>query len=114
MGLGKTLQTIAFLSSLKNLRGISGPFLIVAPLSVLSSWMTEFRRWCPSMRVQKLHSADETERERIRKEILPDIAAYDAVVTTYTHMQMNTVSTRTFCSFDAHSGGARLITGTRW
>ena len=46
MGLGKTLQTIAFLGSLQFERGAAGPFLVVAPMSVLSSWMAEFRRWC--------------------------------------------------------------------
>ena len=37
-GLGKTLQTVAFLSYLKNERGVRGPSLVVVPLSVLSSW----------------------------------------------------------------------------
>jgi SWI/SNF-related matrix-associated actin-dependent regulator of chromatin subfamily A member 5 len=47
MGLGKTLQTISFLAWLKFDRGVPGPHLVVAPLSVLSSWMSEFkRRWC--------------------------------------------------------------------
>ncbi len=40
MGLGKTLQTIAFLANLLLDRGTSGPALVVAPLSVLSSWMS--------------------------------------------------------------------------
>ena len=40
MGLGKTLQTIAFLAHLKFDLGVPGPHLVVAPLSVLSSWMT--------------------------------------------------------------------------
>ena len=44
MGLGKTLQTISFLAWLKFERGVPGPHLVVAPLSVLSSWMSEFRR----------------------------------------------------------------------
>ena len=34
MGLGKTLQTISFLAALKFNRGVSGPFLVVVPLSV--------------------------------------------------------------------------------
>jgi hypothetical protein len=83
MGLGKTLQTISFLSSLTFGEGIGGPYLVVCPLSVLSSWMTEFRRWCPRFRVQKLHSADRNERDRIRQKVLPDVASYDVVVTTF-------------------------------
>ena len=39
MGLGKTLQAIAFIANLLLDRGTKGPALVVAPLSVLSSWM---------------------------------------------------------------------------
>jgi SWI/SNF-related matrix-associated actin-dependent regulator of chromatin subfamily A member 5 len=83
MGLGKTLQTIAFLSTLKYELKADGPFLIVAPLSVLSSWMTEFRRWCPTLRVLKLHSTDPKERDRMRQQIVPDVGSYDCIVTTF-------------------------------
>jgi ATP-dependent DNA helicase len=48
MGLGKTVQTIAFLSHLRE-NGIMGPFLIVVPLSTLVNWKEEVYRWCPSM-----------------------------------------------------------------
>lgn len=40
MGLGKTLQVGSFLSVLHHECGL-GPFLVVAPLSVLSTWMQE-------------------------------------------------------------------------
>jgi SNF2 family DNA or RNA helicase len=50
MGLGKTLQTIAFIGYLKLVRKAPGSALVVCPLSVLSSWMAELRRWCPSLR----------------------------------------------------------------
>jgi SWI/SNF-related matrix-associated actin-dependent regulator of chromatin subfamily A member 5 len=51
-GLGKTLQTIAFLGYLKFERKVTGPSLVICPLSVLSSWAAEFKRWCPSLRVR--------------------------------------------------------------
>lgn len=35
------------------------PSLVVAPLSVLTAWVNEFKRFCPSMRVIRLHSADQ-------------------------------------------------------
>ena len=57
MGLGKTLQTIAFLSALKFERELEGVFLVVVPLSVVSSWMSEFRRWSPEMRVLRVHGS---------------------------------------------------------
>ena len=46
MGLGKTVQTIGFLSHLRN-KGILGPYLILGPLSTLSNWINEFNRFCP-------------------------------------------------------------------
>lgn len=43
MGLGKTIQTIAFLAHLKG-NGLHGPYLIIAPLSTLSNWVNEISR----------------------------------------------------------------------
>ena len=43
MGLGKTLQSIAFLGALRFERRVSGPFLVVVPLSTIAGWMREFR-----------------------------------------------------------------------
>jgi len=83
MGLGKTFQTIAFLGYLKNECKVDGPSLIVAPLSVLTSWVNEFKRFAPSMRVIRLHSADQRERELMRTELLADVSSFDVVVTTY-------------------------------
>ncbi|KAJ1621550.1 SNF2 family N-terminal domain-containing protein [Pavlovales sp. CCMP2436] len=78
-----TLQTITYLGYLKFECGIEGPSLIVAPLSVLSSWVAEFERWCPRMRVVRLHTADNKERELLRTEMLADVRTYDVVLTTY-------------------------------
>ncbi|CAK6448021.1 unnamed protein product [Pipistrellus nathusii] len=44
MGLGKTIQSITFLSEI-FLRGVHGPFLIIAPLSTITNWEREFRTW---------------------------------------------------------------------
>lgn len=43
-GLGKTLQSITFLAHLKWVMNVPGPHLVVVPLSVMSSWMTELAR----------------------------------------------------------------------
>ncbi|KAJ8598993.1 hypothetical protein CTAYLR_009472, partial [Chrysophaeum taylorii] len=83
MGLGKTIQTIALLTYLKFSRKLRGPSLVVCPLSVLSSWMVEFKKFSPSMRIVKLHSSDADERERIRRDVLRNPFGYDVVVTTY-------------------------------
>lgn len=44
MGLGKTIQTIGFLSHLKS-KGLDGPYLVIAPLSTLSNWINEISRY---------------------------------------------------------------------
>ena len=81
MGLGKTLQTIAVMALLRE-RGEGGPHLVIVPLSVLTSWVVELRRFCPALRVVRLHSGDARERERLRREVLSDVGAFDVVVTT--------------------------------
>lgn len=69
MGLGKTLQTLALVQYLKENRKKSGlkdeirPCLVVCPLSVLSSWMAESRRWTPDLKVLRFHGPA---RERLR------------------------------------------------
>ncbi|KAJ6309989.1 hypothetical protein OIU76_014851 [Salix suchowensis] len=51
MGLGKTVQSVSMLGFLQNAQQISGPFLVVVPLSTLSNWAKEFRKWLPEMNV---------------------------------------------------------------
>ena len=82
MGLGKTLQTLSFLRYLLVERKVSGPFLVICPLSVLSSWLVESSKFTPELRAVKLHSADAAERERLKSK-LRDVDSYDLVVTTF-------------------------------
>ncbi|XP_051120331.1 protein CHROMATIN REMODELING 5 isoform X2 [Andrographis paniculata] len=51
MGLGKTVQSVSMLGFLQNTQQIQGPFLVVVPLSTLSNWAKEFRKWLPEMNV---------------------------------------------------------------
>lgn len=51
MGLGKTIQTISFLSYLFHQHQLYGPFLVVVPLSTLTSWQREFEVWAPEINV---------------------------------------------------------------
>lgn len=44
----KTLQTIALIAHLKS-RKVKGPFLVVAPLSVLHNWQAEFQKFAPKV-----------------------------------------------------------------
>ena len=65
MGLGKTIQVIAFLVALSE-SGMTkvgspftglGPSLIVAPATVLHQWVKEFHKWWPPFRVAVLHDS---------------------------------------------------------
>jgi SWI/SNF-related matrix-associated actin-dependent regulator of chromatin subfamily A member 5 len=82
MGLGKTIQAIGFMSYLKHFLNKSGPHLIVVPLSVLSNWISEIERFCPSFKAIRFHGPKD-ERLRIKSEELSDLNNFDVVVTTF-------------------------------
>lgn len=67
MGLGKTVQCIAMLAHLIY-QGVTGPFLVVAPLSTLPNWYAEFRRFTPKVPVILYHGTPD-ERTRLRIQI---------------------------------------------
>lgn len=49
MGLGKTIQTICFLYYLFHTHQLYGPFLLVVPLSTMTSWQREMAQWAPDI-----------------------------------------------------------------
>ncbi|EPQ53069.1 hypothetical protein GLOTRDRAFT_117172 [Gloeophyllum trabeum ATCC 11539] len=67
MGLGKTLQTIAFSAYIRE--KISGPFLVVCPLSVLHNWVSEYQRFAPGIPVCMYHG-NPAERAELRRTVL--------------------------------------------
>ena len=67
MGLGKTVQVIAFFAALYEHR-VVGPHLVVAPLSTLSNWAEELKKWCPLLPVTLYHGTKE-ERRALRATI---------------------------------------------
>ena len=79
MGLGKTLQTLSLFQYLKESRttSITGlrPCLVVCPLSVLSSWMAESRRWTPDLNVLRFHGSVH-ERDRLKRIAMGDIDTF--------------------------------------
>jgi ATP-dependent DNA helicase len=85
MGLGKTVQTIGFLSHLRH-KGVLGPYLVVGPLSTLPNWVSEFQRWCPSFPVCLYHGSKQ-ERATMRadrfKLTMPIPADFPVIVTSY-------------------------------
>jgi SWI/SNF-related matrix-associated actin-dependent regulator of chromatin subfamily A member 5 len=78
MGLGKTLQTLSLIQHLKENDPKVGvgrqqrPFLVICPLSVLSSWMAESRRWAPSLKVIRFHGPMK-ERTRLKKIVVGEL-----------------------------------------
>ncbi len=73
MGLGKTLQTLSlfqYLEELDEKNGVTSeeirPYLVVCPLSVLNSWVTEAQKWVPELRVMRFHGAP-NERQRLKR-----------------------------------------------
>lgn len=51
MGLGKTVQSVSFLSYLFHSQHQYGPFLVVVPLSTISAWQSQFKKWAPELNV---------------------------------------------------------------
>jgi SWI/SNF-related matrix-associated actin-dependent regulator of chromatin subfamily A member 5 len=80
-GLGKTLQTISFLSYLKHNRDIHGPHIVVVPKSTLQNWAREFERWAPDFEVVTLQGTKEERAVIIQERILPQ--AFEIMITTY-------------------------------
>uniref|UniRef100_A0A672QFU5 Uncharacterized protein n=1 Tax=Sinocyclocheilus grahami TaxID=75366 RepID=A0A672QFU5_SINGR len=65
MGLGKTIQTISFLNYLFHEHQLYGPFLLVVPLSTLTSWQREIQLWAPQINVV-VYLGDISSRNMIR------------------------------------------------
>ncbi|XP_008320737.2 lymphoid-specific helicase [Cynoglossus semilaevis] len=66
MGLGKTVQCIAHIAMMIE-KKVMGPFLVVAPLSTLPNWISEFKRFTPEVSVLLYHGP-QSERAKVLKE----------------------------------------------
>jgi superfamily II DNA or RNA helicase len=76
MGLGKTHQTMAFLLSIYE-EGAGKPSLIVAPTSVMDSWMQKIRDFAPSLRPYRYYGPE-------RKPEVLRLPGQRTIITTYT------------------------------
>ena len=81
MGLGKTIQTIAWilLSRSPSTSNALRPFLIVAPLTLLSNWRHEFAKFAPRLKVY-VHQGENRQLSRGFKLMTKDC---DVVITSY-------------------------------
>jgi len=75
MGLGKTLQSLAVMAVLRQ-QGKTGPFLVVGPTSLVSTWMNETKTFLPDWKAQAFHGAG-------RKEGSAQWPELDIVVTSF-------------------------------
>ncbi|CAG0886234.1 unnamed protein product [Cyprideis torosa] len=90
MGLGKTIQSIAYLQGVHNY-GVTGPYLVVAPLSTIPNWQREFETWTDlnvivyhgnaasrnMIQEYEMHYKDE------KGEKIPSIYKFEALITTF-------------------------------
>ncbi|MBD8606056.1 DEAD/DEAH box helicase [Aeromicrobium sp. CFBP 8757] len=77
MGLGKTVQALAMI--VRQVERGSGPFLVVAPTSVVGNWAREAQRFAPGLKVATIQGT----RSRRRTELADEVAGADLVVTSY-------------------------------
>jgi chromodomain-helicase-DNA-binding protein 1 len=140
MGLGKTAQTISMLGHMRYAANVSGPFLVVVPLSTISNWQREFDMWLPSFnvimyignaRAREIIRAKELWQPRGRKSF---VHKFNVLLTTYemllkdarhlkavdwayvavdeAHRLKNTESQLYQCLVEFRSANRLLITGT--
>jgi SWI/SNF-related matrix-associated actin-dependent regulator of chromatin subfamily A containing DEAD/H box 1 len=89
MGLGKTVQTIAFLGWLAQMAlqtpRVKKPHLIVVPASTLANWENELTKFCPALEKIRYHGSED-EKAELRYELRRRIplGEIDFILTTYT------------------------------
>ena len=77
MGLGKTLQALAVLVE----RAEKGAALVVAPVSVLRNWVSEARRFSPTLNFHIFGEGD-------RQAMVEGLGNYDVLVVSYSLLQV--------------------------
>ena len=86
MGLGKTIQALALICHTRaavsdgRLASPGGPFLVVAPASVVSNWVSEAHRFTPDLDVRAVTQT----KARRGATLAQAVAGADIVVTSYT------------------------------
>ncbi|GAA3597251.1 DEAD/DEAH box helicase [Klugiella xanthotipulae] len=105
MGLGKTIQCLALMQHVAETRPPTGarqPFLVVAPTSVVSTWVSEARRFTPDLVICEI-----TTTEAVGTVSLSEAAAMaDIVVTSYALLRLDIDAYRAVAT---GSGWAGLI-----
>ncbi|CAH1113775.1 unnamed protein product [Psylliodes chrysocephalus] len=105
MGLGKTVQIIALICHLME-RKIPGPYLVVAPLSTIPNWESEFKRFAPSVPVFVFQGSEHDRKAQHsslkKKYTIGDFKTHAVILTTY---QVPLQNQRTFpCEIQGKTG----------
>lgn len=82
MGLGKTVQTLALMAHVGTRR--RGPFLVIAPTSVVGNWVAECAKFVPDLSVAPILAT----RARAGRSVAEQIGDADIVITSYTLMRL--------------------------
>ncbi|MCX5212129.1 DEAD/DEAH box helicase [Kitasatospora sp. NBC_00240] len=78
MGLGKTVQTLALLA-VERAEGVTGPTLLVCPMSLVGNWQREAERFAPALGLYVHHGAGRPTGDELRAAV----RGADLVITTY-------------------------------
>lgn len=73
MGLGKTLQSIAFIVSDKHERKSNKPSLVVTPASLVYNWQNECSKFAPDLRVSIAVGSVQERKSILESEQMPDV-----------------------------------------
>ncbi|PZS01134.1 MAG: ATP-dependent helicase, partial [Chloroflexi bacterium] len=79
MGLGKTIEMTSLLLHMQENKTLTGPVLLICPMSVVGNWQHELQRFAPSLRVMIHHGAGRLLGDAFRQEALK----HDLVISTY-------------------------------
>jgi len=89
MGLGKTVQLIAFFAALHR-SGEWAPSIIVCPATIMGQWVSEFHRWYPAFRVALLHSTGSEGGKGESSNLIQKIAkGGDVLIMTYDGLRIH-------------------------
>lgn len=85
MGLGKTLQTLALIGRIREERLRPGPFLVVAPTSVIANWLAECAKFTPDLAAIAVTATE----AKSRGSLADRVVGVDIVITSYTLLRID-------------------------
>ncbi|KYC36565.1 helicase [Scytonema hofmannii PCC 7110] len=88
MGLGKSIEFIAFALHLKEQEALENPTLLVCPTSVLGNWEREVKKFAPNLKVLQYHG----DKRPKGKEFAEVAKKHDLIITSYSLVQRDVKS----------------------